>query len=251
MSSIKILMSNLGYLRGISGTLSHHFMYAHRHVYCSAETQKKYLKQLSTLIELESPDICCFVEIDKGSGNSGSVNQLEALVNDVYPFFDIENKYAKTSRLRRFTFTKGKSNGFLAKKEMPFEKIYFSHGKKRLIYRIEIAKNVTLFFTHFSLKQSIRAQQLLHIKRIVNETKGESIILGDFNILTGFNELAPLLHNNEFVLLNNNEPTFTFHRSKKVLDLCICSSSLAPKTNLKIIPQSFSDHAALLVEIDT
>ena len=35
------------------------------------------------------------------------------------------------------------------------------------------------------------------------------------------------------------EPTFRFHQTRHILDLCLCSESIADKINLQIIPQPF------------
>jgi endonuclease/exonuclease/phosphatase family metal-dependent hydrolase len=224
-------------------------LYAHRHLYCSIASQKKSIRQLNAILKKEDPDICCFVEIDKGSSDSTHFNQLEAL-NEKYPFSDIENKYGQASRLRSLPFSKGKSNAFMAKQKFAYEKIYFTHGTKRLVYKIILDGNTTLFFAHFSLKKKVRVQQLLQIRRLLHETPGDSILLGDFNILGGFQELIPLLHENNLRLLNDeHQPTFTFHRIKKALDLCICSEHIVHRLDLKIIPQPYSDHAALLLEV--
>ena len=75
-------------------------------------------------------------------------------------------------------------------------------------------------------------------------------MLGDFNIHSGFSELAPLLHENNLVLRNKEDaPTFRFHTVRLPLDLCICSHGIAARTELKIIPQPYSDHEALLLTI--
>ncbi len=250
MAETTILMSNLGYLRGIDGRLIQHLLYAHRHFYCPVDIQKRALQQLIALMEAENPDLCCFVEIDKGSSTSANFNQIEMLTGDAYPFYDIENKYAHDSKLRQLPRSKGKSNAFVAKNNYPFEKMSFDHGTKRLIYKIELAKNLTLFFAHFSLRRQVRAQQLLQVRRMLEETPGEQILLGDFNILTGLKELQPLLHGSNFVLMNKEDvPTFTFHKFEKLLDLCICSKSLEKRIDLRIIPQPYSDHAALLLKL--
>lgn len=248
--SYKILFSNIGYARGISGSLQHHLRYAHRHVYCNPGVQKAVLHQLYQLIERQDPDLCCFVEIDQGCIHSANVNQLEALINEHYSFFDIENKYAQASWLRRFSFTRSKSNAFLAKHPLPFEKLYLSHGSKRLIYKLRLPFGATLLFTHFSLNRKTRARQLEEIRRFLSQEAGEIMVLGDFNILTGFSELAPLLVDTGWLLLNaHDKPTFTFHRRRMVLDLCICSPGIASHARLEVIPQPYSDHDALLVVI--
>ncbi|MBY0407869.1 MAG: endonuclease/exonuclease/phosphatase family protein [Rickettsiales bacterium] len=242
-------MGNLGYLRGINGSLVHHIAFAHRYFYCTAGAQAKAVQQLKAIIEREVPDVCCFVEIDQGSGHSAHVNQLEHVVNEHYRYFDIDNKYGADSPLRKFSLTRGKSNAFISRRELPFERLHFTHGTKRLIYKLQLEGELTLFFSHFSLNRKVRHMQLMQIRQLIRDTPGEVIFLGDFNILDGFVELAPLLQD-ELVLMNREDsPTFTFHKSSKVLDICLATPGVAKHIDLRIIPQPYSDHAALLVEI--
>lgn len=252
ISAIRILFSNLGYARGINGALKHHLLYAHRNFYCTATAQNKVLQQLKALLTHENPDLCCFVEIDQGSFSSGGLNQLTTLVNQQYAHAHIANKYSPSSRLSTFFLTKGKSNAYLSKQNYPHQLLYFSHGYKRLIYRIQVEPRLTLFFAHFSLNKLVRAQQLRDMKILMRAETEEVILFGDFNILTGFSELDVLLQDTPYVLLNRpDQPTFTFHRKRLVLDLCICSPGIASRAALKIIPQPYSDHAALLLELST
>lgn len=80
--------------------------------------------------------------------------------------------------------------------------------------------------------------------------EGPVIIMADFNIIHGFSELRPFLDGTDLVILSDPDiPTFTFHRSVRTLDICLCSSVLVERIKLQIIPQPFSDHAALLLEI--
>jgi endonuclease/exonuclease/phosphatase family metal-dependent hydrolase len=190
------------------------------------------------------------MEIDKGSFTSAGLNQLQELINEKYRFFDIESKYAAKSRLGFFPLSKGKSNAYLAKQNFAHEKLYFHSGMKRLIYKIIIHQNLTLFFAHFSLNKSMRAKQILKTRDLMQETSGEVIFMGDFNILSGLGEISPLLDHGRFVLLNQEDAiTFTFHKRKLVLDLCICSAGLVHQAHLKIIPQPYSDHAALMLTV--
>lgn len=247
---MKILFSNLGYAKGISGSLQHHVRYSGRHVYVPPPVQQQVLEQFRALINAHRPDLCCLVEVDRGSFHSGYFNQIQALMCGTYCFHDIAGKYGDHRWVTRLPFHRSKCNAFLGKSDFPFERHYFSRGSKRLIYKLELTQGLTLFFSHFSLQQRVRQLQFAEMHRLVKETKGESIILADFNILNGFAELQPLLGDGHLCLLNReDEPTFTFHRRQLVLDLCLCSKSLAGCTTLTVIPQPFSDHAALLVEI--
>lgn len=246
----KVLFSNIGYAKGIDGTLWQHLSRAGRYLYCRVPTQTLVLGQLKAIIDLEQPDLCCFVEIDSGSLHSAYMNQLKVLMDDDYCFFDIANKYGEGNWRQYMPLSKGRSNAFLSKKELPFDRLYFKHGTKRLMYRIALDNNVHVFFAHFSLDRRVRVQQFLDVRNLMEQCPGESILLADFNIMHGFKELDPLLTNSKFMLLSKEDrTTFTFHRRKLALDLCVCSQSLADRLSLKVIDQPFSDHEALLVEI--
>ncbi len=250
MGTFKILFMNLGYARGISGRLAEHLRYGYRHLYCSPLIQKESLKALGRLIVQEDPDVCCLVEIDRGSPFSARLNQLEMLINDTYAFSDIENKYGPDSRWRSFSFTAGRCNAFLAKRPCPFEKLYFQSGIKRLVYKMAPETGLTLFFAHFSLNEKDRARQIQEVRALMDGAPGEVIFLGDFNVLSGIKETAPITADGRYVLLNREtDPTFVFHRRKRVLDLCFCSQGIARDAALKVIPQPYSDHAALMLEV--
>jgi len=251
MKTFKILTSNIGYARGLNGCLKQHIMHSYRHIYCPINIQHQAIEELKAIIELEEPDIGCLIEIDKGSFNNSYFNQMEKIIGENYPFFDIENKYEKKGFLSKIPIFSGKCNGFFAKTEVNYQKLSFTSGTKRLIYRLELENDITLFFTHFSLNKEVRAKQFKEIRNLVDNEKNKVIIMGDFNIFDGFKELDPLLKNSNLHILNNEAlPTFTFHKYKYPLDLCICSSSLVPNLVLRIIAQPFSDHDALLLTIN-
>ena len=248
---MRILFSNLGYATGINGTLRQHVGKAFRHAVQSQAMQRRVLAQFRTLLEEADPDVCCIVELDQGSVHSAYLNQMAALVSERLPVFDIADKYGPSSPYSKLLFHSGKSNGFLAKKPLIFKHLFFEHGTKRLIYQIELRPDLTLFFAHFSLKQKIRGCQFLEMRRLVDQITGQVIVFGDFNTLYGLSELAPLFANDRLALLNSPDvPTFRFHRWQTILDLCLSSPSLAPSCRLHVIKQPFSDHDALLLEID-
>lgn len=249
MSPHTILFSNLGYAKGIDGTLWQHVAYFHRHFYCRVPLQVEVLSQVKSIIDTTHPDLCCFVEIDQGSIYSGKLDQIRNLVDDVYSFYDVADKYGPTSKLGRLPLHTGKSNGFLAKTPLVFERIYFSHGSKRLVYKI-VLENYDVYFAHFSLQKPVRALQFSELNGIIKTASRPVIIMADFNIFSGFGELNTLRQGTDLVILNKeDEPTFTFHTRRLALDLCLCSQVLADDVHLQILPQPFSDHAALLLKI--
>jgi endonuclease/exonuclease/phosphatase family metal-dependent hydrolase len=247
--AFRILFSNIGYARGIDGTLWQHICRFSRHFYCSVPLQQQVLSQLKDIIAAENPDLCCFVEIDSGSYHSAYFNQIRFLADSHYGFFDIADKYGPHSRLGSLPLHIGKSSAFMAKQPLPFEHRYFSSGSKRLIHHVDLPGGVSLFFTHFSLQARTRKRQFEEMKNLIRERRSPVIILADFNVLRGFSELDPLLDGTDLRVLNREgDPTFRLHRKAWALDLCLCSEDIAEKLSLQIVPQPFSDHAALLVQ---
>lgn len=245
--SYKILFSNIGYAKGIDGSLVQHMRHLHRHVHCPIPVQKQVMMQIQSIMKQEQPDLCCFVEIEHHD-QGRKYSQVQALADDDYPFFDVADKYGVNSWLSRVPWHRGRCNAFLSRHELAFERRYFSLGSKRLIYEVEGPENTSIFFAHFSLQKSVRAEQFREMRRLIARSGREAIVLADFNIMGGFGELTPLLRDsNLHVLSREDEPTFTFSRMRRVLDLCICSESLRDRLSLTIIPQPYSDHAALLV----
>ena len=246
----KILFSNIGYAKGIDGSLRQHVNLFGRHFYCAVPVQEQVLRQVKTIIDAERPDLCCFVEIDYGSIHAAGLNQIDILKDADYCFHDITGKYGQGSLLSRMPLHMGKGNGFLARREIPFERLYFTQGAKRLVYRMQLDAGLSVFFSHFSLSKKVRARQLEEMGEFIRREKGEVALLADFNILDGFSELAPILKACRLNVLNKEEEhTFTFHSRKLALDLCLCTDGLRDRAKLKIVPQPFSDHAALLLEL--
>ncbi|MBU0860129.1 MAG: hypothetical protein KJ667_09330, partial [Alphaproteobacteria bacterium] len=172
----KILFSNIGYAKGINGSLRQHIDYFGRHFYCSVPTQRQILSQLKAIITSEHPALCCFVEIDRGSLQTAQFNQLSALLDDHYAFSDIADKYGDRSLVGRLPLHRGKSNALLANHALNFERLYFRHGTKRLIYNVTlpatIPGNIHVFFAHFSLNAHTRARQFAEMRRLILDTPG-------------------------------------------------------------------------------
>ena len=247
----KIFFSNIGYARGIDGTLAQHVRRFHRHLYAGISPQQQVLSQLKGIIAAEEPDLCCFVEVDRGSVHSAFFNQLDYLVDEDYCHFDIADKYGEGNPLGKLPLFMGKSNAFLSRQALDFQRLYFQRGSKRLIYRIMLPNNIALYFGHFALQEKVRALQLAELRSFIQTHDGEVIIMADFNIMQGFKELRPLLDRTDLMVLNDESlHTFKLHKNSWALDLCICSQSLAERLRLTVIPQPYSDHAALLVEGD-
>lgn len=247
----RILLSNIGYARGIGGSVRDHSRYFYRYLWCSPETQSAALARLRQIIAREQPDVCCLVEIDQGSLNTAWVNQIRHLIDADYAYFDVENKYGRYSLLRHMAIAGGKSNAFLAREPLEFEKSWLTVGVKRLVYRIRLRDDLHLFFAHFSLRHGRRRLQFRQLARLVAETEGEVIVMGDFNIFRGNEEIAPLLEETGLQLMDGQgAPTFRFSDRELILDLCMVSPRLRDAARLQVLDQPFSDHNALLLDVE-
>ncbi len=241
----------MGYARNLSGSLHQHLLFAYRHFHATHAAQRKSIAGLKKIIAEHSPDVCCLLEVDKGSLNNAYFNQIHALIDPHYHFYDIENKYGEASRLRNHPVAGGKCNGFIAKSRVEFKKHYLSIGAKRLVYILRLEDELTLIFTHFALRRATRRRQFLDLRQIVEQTQGQVIIMGDFNIFGGFAEVEPLLQGLPLKVLNDALlPTFKFAKFRACLDLCIVSEGLADRCRVRVIPQPYSDHDAVLLEVE-
>jgi len=247
---MKILFSNMGYAKGIDGTLWQHVTRAGRHLYCPVPVQTQILGQLKDIMIREQPDLCCFVEIDQGSFHSAYLNQLQYLVTDDYRYFDIANKYGENNWRRKVPLYGGRSNAFLSRLDLPFDRLYFRNGTKRLLYRLKLPDNIYVLFSHFSLDRKVREKQFGEVSDMIRHSPGDVILLADFNIMHGFGELDALLEQTNLKILNDEKlSTFQFYLKELALDLCLCSASLEKSLSLTVIDQPYSDHDALLVTL--
>ena len=241
MAAYKILLTNFEYGTGLNGSFYDYCRSFYRYLYCPSGTQKKSLGALKRLIEREQPDLSCIVEM--------GTRQMPALKDDHYAYSDIENKYGANSLLRKLPLFKNRSNAFLSKKKLAFAQHFFKYGTKKLIYEIFLNKNTSLFLAHFSLNRKTRQKQFEEIKALIKDKK-RVIVCGDFNIFKGFGELRSLIKKSRLKIANQTTDwTFPACRPTRALDLFIHSDTISVK-NLRVAPDQFSDHSAVILEID-
>lgn len=249
MNMFRILFSNLGYARMINGSLRQHMGGISRYVSCSHEIQRRALEQFRTLLHTHRIDLACIAEIDAGSSNNRYFDQLHFLKDATYPVAHATNKYGTGRGLDLAPLSRGKSNGWLARAAIHYECRFLSEGTKRLVYILYPEHTPPILFGHFSLRAVTRRAQFIEVARWVEELGGDCIILGDFNNYRGMGELAPLMAGGKLHLLGTGgEPTFKFARYRATVDLCLASENLLKGLHVRVLPQPYSDHEALLIE---
>jgi len=247
---LRIVYANLGYSRGIDGSIGHHLRRAHRHLYTPRHVQLRSLHFVRDRLRELRPDLTCFVEIDRGSTTNGFFDQLPPLVEHHHSLARIDNKYGADKRFRRLSVSRGKSNAFLATSPAAFTARYLSAGKKRLVYDIEMG-GVRVLAAHLSLRYHVRCIQIAELARWVAEADGPTVVVGDFNLFRGAGELRPLLDGGRMVHANAaSGATFRLGPYRATLDACLVSSDIADRCRVAILDQPFSDHQMIQLDIE-
>ncbi|BDA85055.1 hypothetical protein Sa4125_25970 [Aureimonas sp. SA4125] len=246
---LRIVYANLGYSRDINGSLAHHLSRLHHHVYTPRAAQMRSLEFVRDTMRRLKPDLSCFVEIDQGSITNGYFDQFPVLREDHHAFATIDNKYSGKAKFRRSPISRGKSNAFMATQPVEFTKRYLDHGKKRLVYDIDIS-GLRVLVVHCSLVRSVRAQQFSQIAGWIEERDAPTVLIGDFNMFSGERELAPLMKSEKLFHANRlSGPTFRFGPYQATLDTCLISQGLEQCCSIEIIDQPFSDHQMFKIDI--
>ncbi|KAB0680891.1 endonuclease/exonuclease/phosphatase family protein [Aureimonas leprariae] len=247
---VRIVYANLGYLREIDGSLKHHIRRAHHHLFTPRAAQMRSLAVVKNALKDLKPDLSCFVEIDQGSLTNGFFDQFPVLREDHHLVGTIDNKYSGTRKYRRLSISRGKSNAFLATRDVDFERRYLDHGKKRLVYDIDI-EGIRVLVVHCALLRRTRALQFAQISRWIAERDVPTIVVGDFNAMSGEGELEPLLRGGRLVHANRLlGPTFRFGPWRASLDTCLVSAELEHRCRIEILDQPFSDHKMFNIDVD-
>jgi endonuclease/exonuclease/phosphatase family metal-dependent hydrolase len=250
-SSFKLMAYNADYFRGIDGSPLNQVLYGYRYLYCPIAAQTACFKAFQEVVEREKPDLCCLVEVDKGSLNDAYADQIRQLEDEEYPYGEEENKYSPAFRLRENPFFVGKSNGFISEKKYKFEKRYLKHGIKQLVYVIELGQGMTLILVHLTpFSEEVRRKQIQEIKEMAAEFS-DVIICGDFNILDGLKEVKTLFEDSGLVLMNGpDDRTYPTYRPRYFLDLVICSKNIALRGKLRVLTDCrLSDHLPVVFEV--
>jgi len=238
MKKFKILIANLEYGVGLDGSLKDWLLKGHRFFHLTQKIEKIFLDKFKNIIQKENPDLICINEIKK--------DQIHHLTDEIYQYHNTELKYGPHGKIRKTTpLHKNNYSATLSKHDLQIEKKFLKNGAKKLFYEINLPNNTKLSFFHFSLNKRIRHKQFQEIYELY-KSQASKIICGDFNIIYGLQELDELTKTLDLKHAHQ-EPNFPASRPFMPLDLVLHSPHLEIET--KILPEIFSDHLAVLIEI--
>ena len=235
---MKILLFNLGYCSGLDGSIHDYVLHGGRYVHTPGQIAETVEKAVFKLMDTEAPDICCFLELHKKS----------ALVKDMrnYPCSDVEDKYGMRSLLRCLPFFHDNCNGFFARADVPFKKLFFKKGTKKLIYELKIHNGATLLFCHFSLSRKVRQQQFHELESVIKHRK-KLILCGDFNIFKGTDEIDSLMATCNLRSAKHSA-TFPSIHPRRTLDLFLHTEDIHVTCCKTVQDFHGSDHLPVILE---
>lgn len=234
---MKILFLNLGYCKGLYGSLTQYILQSYRYLFTSKKIQKNIVDDFKKLIKKENPDIICIAEIEKGY-------QIKSLVDKKYPFYDFDVKYGANSFLRNIPFFRKNGNAFLSKKKIPFKRRFLKNGTKKLLYDITLPNKTQLLMFHYSLKKSVRPKQFEEVYDLIKNNK-KNIVCGDFNVKS-YSEIESFAKKANLKLAGKGL-TFPTSNPKEPRDFFLCSKNIKAKS--RILKNKLSDHLGVVLEV--
>ncbi|MBT4823656.1 endonuclease [Candidatus Woesearchaeota archaeon] len=246
---MKLLLYNVCYCMGVGkGIKDYVTKNAHLHL------RKKALENISTFIKKQSPDIVCLVEIDDGSFRAGKIDQAE-FIKETLDFKSMACfcKYGKKSALSKLPYFHHLCNSVMSKYKFSSIKEHFlKRGNKKLVIEVEIDHGkgkLSIFLVHLALGKRARRKQIKEIAKFVNSNNNPKIVLGDFNTLSGEEEINLFVEETDLMVAQHKGKTFPAWKPKKSLDYVLFSKEI--KIKKTIVPKvKFSDHLPMIVEFD-
>ena len=250
---VRLIVYNIEYCEGMTGQWWE-YLYFWRMLYPPPSIDKQIVAKLKKL----KPDILALVEVDTGSFRAKK-DEVVFFEKALHMRSFVEKiKYPLDGWLKFFhhvPILNKQANAIIAKEKLSNIKYHVLHeGTKRVVIEatIHMPKKVTLLLAHLALGGKTRAKQIAELATIVNSIKNSVILMGDFNLFHGIDEIKGLLRKTrlrckykmDLKSIELTEPAF--HPSRR-LDYVLTSKQI--KVNAyKVLNFQFSDHLPLMVD---
>ena len=249
----KLILYNIQYCAGTKGDVRGYLqfwkmLFPPKYLdYVMANELKKY-----------NPDIVGLVEVDTGSIRAKKENKVTFFKEMLDFEGHIERvKYIKkgfSGFFRRFPIIKKQANAILSKNKASSVKYHsLTNGTKRVVIEavFDKPKKFHILLVHLSLGKKARKKQLEQLILMVNSIKEPVILMGDFNIFKGLDEIKPLLESTDLTYFMGKKKAYTQPTIKptKTLDLILTSNKI--KVNhYEVLDLKYSDHLPVMIEFD-
>ncbi|MEO0413971.1 MAG: endonuclease/exonuclease/phosphatase family protein [Verrucomicrobiota bacterium] len=208
----------------------------------------EHMESIIDYIDEVDPDITGLVEVDGGSFRASGLNQSLAVARRIQGCHSYRSKYCESTKVASLPVLNKQGNAFITKTPANDERFhYLSRGVKRLVIDLEY-DGVRFLLVHLALGYRARHAQLREIHQLIKDTDSPVVVAGDFNVLSGPQELELFLEATGLENANlRGAPTFPSWRPKSQLDFVLHSQDLTVSDF--IVPQvPFSDHLPLVVD---
>ncbi|MEK9177442.1 MAG: endonuclease/exonuclease/phosphatase family protein [Patescibacteria group bacterium] len=242
----KLILQNVGYFRGMDGSLTDTCMKWPRFLYAPPSVQRAAMDEFKALVERERPDSIFLTEVHQGALDNGYLDQA-ATLGAKHAYEKAIVKYDPKTAYERLWFFSGKSNAYFGEAPRSIEHFFLSEGAKRLVMTVHLDW-ARVYLVHLAtLSAPMRARQMAEIARMIPK-RGRTIVCGDFNVFGGVGELQPLL--DAGLVLVDSAPTFPASLPRYPLDLFLVSPALAARARARVIAGvRYSDHLPVILEL--
>lgn len=211
----------------------------------------KHLEEIIHFLKETDADVMGLVEVDSGSYRSGKKNQAEVIATALGQYHTYKSKYAENHRLlTKIPVLNKQGNAFITKNTVTRETChYVTRGVKKLVMELEL-EDVVFLLVHLALSYKTRMSQLRELKQIIKNIEKPCIVAGDFNVMTGrdelelFREAAGLMEPD-----GGHTPTFPSWKPKMDLDFVFHTKGIKV-SSLKIPQVLYSDHLPLICDFE-
>lgn len=223
------------------------------------------LDNIAAVVQQSKADIIGLQEVDRFFSRSGTQHQPAELAQQLgmeYCFSASEDAHNSTrlaGLIRDSDAETGKQGGYgnalLSRFPIVSHRRYYLKDQQErrslLEARLDVKGNpITVFVTHLShLDPKVRGTQIDTIKGIINNTVGDIILMGDFNIKTGnplLSNLPPYLPK---IPLAADIMTFVGNDREKSKQIDHIFTNLASVKPAWTLPTTASDHHPFLAQL--
>ena len=145
-------------------------------------------------------------------------------------------------------FHRGNGNGLISFLPAEISVHYLRKSRKKLL-QICTTDACTYFIVHLPLVSADRLEQLNELAQLVNRTRGNVVVGGDFNIFNGIDEIKILKEKTGLQLAGDGKNTFPSHRPRIQLDIFLYRFDRADlRPSVRTLPHLLSDHLPIVLE---
>lgn len=209
-----------------------------------------------------NPDILGLIEVDLGSLRSRKKDEVTFFKE----FMGFEGhakkvKYTKkgvSGLFKKMPITRKQANAILTKNQLFGTKSHeLNNGTKRIVIdtTLKYPRKYRLLLVHLALGSKTRKKQINQLIEIVNAIEEPVILMGDFNLFKGLEEIELLLKNTKLnyeCSEKSHMKRYTQPSSKpsRTLDIVLTSKEIEVKKYQVLENVKYSDHLPVMIDFD-